>query len=42
MERVQVLLNGDIDKKTDSTLTHLLDTYRYYLNAYFKSFIKLR
>ena len=42
MERVQVLQNGDIDKKTDTTLTHLLDTYRYYLNAYFKSFIKLR
>ena len=42
MERVQVLPSGDIDKKTDSTLTHLLDTYRYYLNAYFRSFIKLR
>ena len=42
MERVQVLPNGDIDKKTDSTLTHLLDTYRYYLNSFFRSFIKLK
>lgn len=42
MERVQVLQSGEIDKKTDSTLTHLLDTWRYYMNSYFRSFIKLR
>ncbi len=45
MELVQVIskLNGEheIDKKTNPKLTHLLDTWRYYINTYFKSFVKL-
>jgi phage terminase large subunit len=46
MELVQVLgtNNGDIeiDKKSNPKLTHLLDTWRYYINTYFKSFVKLK
>ena len=41
-ERVQILPNGDIDKKTDPSLTHLLDTLRYYYNTFFKSVRKLK
>lgn len=46
MELVQVVskVNGEheIDKKTNPKLTHLLDTWRYYINTYFKTFVKLR
>lgn len=42
IEFVQVKDNGDIDKDTNKSLTHLLDTWRYYLNTYFSDFIKLR
>lgn len=42
LELVQVLGNHEIDKKTNPKLTHLLDTWRYYLNTYFRSFVKLK
>lgn len=41
LELVQVLTNHDIDKKSNPKLTHLLDTWRYYINTYFKSFVKI-
>lgn len=41
MELVQILANGEIDKKTNKDLTHLLDAWRYYINSFFKTFIKL-
>jgi hypothetical protein len=41
LELVQVKENGDIDKR-NGQLTHLLDAFRYYLNTYFRSFIKLK
>jgi len=42
IELVQVKENQDIDKDTNKSLTHLLDTWRYYLNTYFSFFIKLK
>ncbi len=41
LERVQVDKKGDIDK-SDDALGHLLDTFRYYLSAFFSSFVRLR
>lgn len=41
LELVQVKENGDIDKKNES-LTHLLDTFRYYLNTFFYFFVKVK
>lgn len=45
LELVQVkgTNNGDIeiDKKTNPMLTHLLDTWRYYIDTYFKTFVKI-
>lgn len=41
LELVQVKENGDIDK-SNNQLTHLLDAFRYYLNTFFKGFVKLK
>lgn len=41
-ELVQTKPNGDIDKETNPLITHLLDTWRYYVNAFFYAFIKIR
>lgn len=34
--------NGEINKKKDAYKTHLLDCFRYYLNAHFSDFIKYK
>lgn len=40
MENVRVLANGDIDK-SDKSLTHALDCFRYICNAFLKHVIKM-
>lgn len=42
LEMVSMTKDGDIDKKSNPALTHLLDGWRYYLNTFFKSFVKLK
>ena len=42
LELVQIKDNGDIDKESNPSLTHLLDCWRYYINTFFKTFVTLR
>lgn len=42
LEMVSMTPEGDIDKKSNPALTHLLDCLRYYYNTFFKSFVKLK
>lgn len=42
LQFVQMDANGNIDKVTNPLLTHLLDGWRYYLNSFFHTFVKLR
>lgn len=42
LEMVAMTKDGDIDKKSNPALTHLLDCWRYYINSFFKSFVKLK
>lgn len=42
LELVQIKDNGDIYKEGNTSLTHLLDCWRYYINTFFKTFVTLR
>ena len=42
LELVQIKDKGDIDKESNTSLTHLLDCWRYYINTFFKTFVTLR
>jgi hypothetical protein len=42
LQYVEVNSKGEIDKDKDKHQTHLLDCWRYYLNSFFKYFVKVK
>jgi hypothetical protein len=39
---VECTETGDIDKNKDKHLSHLLDTFRYYIDTFHSDFLKIR